>query len=91
MLNDQPDVEAIRTICARACAVRHDGAAADADHRHARDHRARRSRPAARRRAQDVPGFLGLHLEGPHLSVARKGAHDPALIRPMDEADLGRA
>ncbi len=37
---------------------------------------------------QNVPGFLGLHLEGPHLSVARKGAHDPALIRPMDEADL---
>jgi len=35
-----------------------------------------------------VPGFLGLHLEGPHLSVARKGAHDPALIRPMDETDL---
>ncbi|WP_055048484.1 N-acetylglucosamine-6-phosphate deacetylase [Devosia sp. A16] len=42
---------------------------------------------AARRR---VPGFLGLHLEGPHLSLARKGAHDPALIRPMDEADLQR-
>jgi N-acetylglucosamine-6-phosphate deacetylase len=37
-----------------------------------------------------VPGFLGLHLEGPHLSVARKGAHDAALIRPMDEADLDR-
>lgn len=35
-----------------------------------------------------VPGFLGLHLEGPHLSVARKGAHDPSLIRPMEEADL---
>ena len=26
-------------------------------------------------------------LEGPHLSVARKGAHDPALIRPMTDAD----
>ena len=37
-----------------------------------------------------VPGFLGLHLEGPHLSIARKGAHDPALIRPMDEDDLVR-
>jgi N-acetylglucosamine-6-phosphate deacetylase len=37
---------------------------------------------------QGVRGFLGLHLEGPHLSVARKGAHDPALIRPMDESDL---
>ncbi len=37
---------------------------------------------------QNVRGFLGLHIEGPHLSVARKGAHDPALIRPMDETDL---
>ena len=39
---------------------------------------------------QGVPGFLGLHIEGPHLAVSRKGAHDPALIRPMDEADLQR-
>ncbi|MFQ6550970.1 N-acetylglucosamine-6-phosphate deacetylase [Aestuariibius insulae] len=30
----------------------------------------------------------GLHLEGPHLSVTKKGAHDTALIRPMDDADL---
>ncbi|WP_048646868.1 N-acetylglucosamine-6-phosphate deacetylase [Nitratireductor soli] len=37
-----------------------------------------------------VPGFLGLHLEGPHLSTARKGAHDPALIRPMRDADLAK-
>ncbi|WP_347268036.1 N-acetylglucosamine-6-phosphate deacetylase [Paracoccus sp. (in: a-proteobacteria)] len=35
-----------------------------------------------------VPGFLGLHLEGPHLDPRRKGAHDPALIRVMQEADL---
>lgn len=33
-------------------------------------------------------GFCGLHLEGPHLSIARKGTHDPALIRPMTAADL---
>lgn len=38
-------------------------------------------------RAQ-VPGFFGLHLEGPHLDPLRKGAHDPALIRPMDSGDL---
>lgn len=37
-----------------------------------------------------TPGFLGLHLEGPHLSVARKGAHDPAFIRPMTESELVR-
>ena len=36
----------------------------------------------------NVPGFLGLHFEGPHLSVARKGTHDPALIRKMEEDDL---
>ncbi|MEX0971488.1 MAG: N-acetylglucosamine-6-phosphate deacetylase [Paracoccaceae bacterium] len=35
-----------------------------------------------------VPGVAGLHLEGPHLSVARKGAHDPSLIRAMSDEDL---
>lgn len=35
-----------------------------------------------------VPGIAGLHLEGPHLSVARKGAHDAALIRRMQDEDL---
>ncbi len=39
---------------------------------------------------QAVPGFLGLHLEGPHLDPRRKGAHDPALIRPMEATDLAR-
>lgn len=37
---------------------------------------------------EGVAAIAGLHLEGPHLSRARKGAHDPALIRPMTEADL---
>ena len=35
-----------------------------------------------------VSGFAGLHLEGPHLSVARKGTHAPELIRPIADADL---
>lgn len=38
--------------------------------------------------AEGVPGIVGLHLEGPHLSLARKGAHDAALIRPMESRDL---
>jgi N-acetylglucosamine-6-phosphate deacetylase len=37
---------------------------------------------------QRIPGIAGLHLEGPHLSAARKGAHDGALIRPMQDSDL---
>jgi len=40
---------------------------------------------AARR---GVPGFMGLHLEGPHLDPRRKGAHDAGLMRVMTEADL---
>lgn len=38
--------------------------------------------------AASVAGIVGLHIEGPHLSIARKGAHDPALIRPMQCGDL---
>ncbi|SHJ23926.1 N-acetylglucosamine-6-phosphate deacetylase [Wenxinia saemankumensis] len=34
---------------------------------------------------RDEPGQLGLHVEGPHLNVARKGTHDPDRIRPLDE------
>ncbi len=37
---------------------------------------------------QGVAGFLGLHLEGPHLDPRRKGAHDAGLIRPMTADDL---
>ena len=38
--------------------------------------------------AAGVPGIVGLHLEGPHLALSRKGAHDGALIRPMTDTDL---
>ncbi|MCY4446210.1 MAG: N-acetylglucosamine-6-phosphate deacetylase [Rhodobacteraceae bacterium] len=34
-----------------------------------------------------VEGVIGLHLEGPHLSKKRAGAHDPHLIRIMEDSD----
>jgi N-acetylglucosamine-6-phosphate deacetylase len=37
---------------------------------------------------QNVPGFIGLHLEGPHLDPRRKGAHDAGMFRPMSDDDL---
>ncbi len=32
--------------------------------------------------------IIGLHLEGPHVSIAKKGAHAPEHIRPMSQDDL---
>ncbi len=87
MLNDRQDVEAIRIICAAHAqfgttallpTLITDTPAVTA--------RAIEAGVAAT--GKKVPGFLGLHLEGPHLSIGRKGAHDPALIRPMEDADL---
>ena len=36
-----------------------------------------------------VPGVLGIHIEGPYLSLARKGVHDPAKLRELDTSALG--
>lgn len=38
--------------------------------------------------ARGTRGIVGLHLEGPHLSRARKGAHDATMIRAMTADDL---
>jgi N-acetylglucosamine-6-phosphate deacetylase len=38
--------------------------------------------------AEGVPGVLGIHLEGPFLNPARKGVHDPSLMRPAEDDDV---
>jgi N-acetylglucosamine-6-phosphate deacetylase len=86
MINDRPHVDTIRTICAAHAPF---GTTAllvtlITDTPEASTATVAAGHEAARQR---VPGFLGLHLEGPHLAVSRKGAHDPALIRPMSDAD----
>lgn len=33
-------------------------------------------------------GILGLHIEGPHIAVARRGTHAENLVRPLDEPTI---
>ena len=89
LLNEQPDLEGIRTICAAHARFGTTGLLPTL----ITDNIAVTTETIAGGLAAQqakVPGFLGLHLEGPHLSIARKGAHDPNLIRPMTTADLAR-
>ncbi|MDT3381064.1 N-acetylglucosamine-6-phosphate deacetylase [Labrys neptuniae] len=89
MLNDSRDAETIAAICAAhaqfgttalLATLITDTPAITAEALEA----------GAEAERRKVPGFLGLHIEGPHLAVSRKGAHDPQLIRPMEETDLAR-
>jgi len=89
LLNEQHDVEGIRTMCAAHARFGTTGLLPTliTDNREVTTKTIAAGLAA---REAGVPGFLGLHLEGPHLSIARKGAHDPSLIRPMEQADLER-
>lgn len=87
LFNDQPDVTALETIC--SAHLRRGTTALlptlITDTPESTNAAIEAGRAAAR---AGVPGFLGLHLEGPHLSVAKKGAHDADFIRPMTASDL---
>jgi len=37
---------------------------------------------------EEVPGVIGVHFEGPHLSKPKKGTHEEKYIRPLSEAEL---
>lgn len=89
LFNNDPSLEAIRTICAAHAPF---GTTALLPTLITDTPAVNIAAIAAGKAAAEagVPGFLGLHLEGPHLALARKGTHDPALIRPMDDEDLSR-
>ncbi|PLP57330.1 N-acetylglucosamine-6-phosphate deacetylase [Mesorhizobium loti] len=86
MLNDHPDLASIETIC-RAHAPFGTTALLPTLITDTPEITAAAIAAGAEAAQRKLPGFLGLHLEGPHLSLARKGAHDPKLIRPMNDAD----
>lgn len=87
MLNDDPSVATLKRM---AAAHRRLGAVAILPTLITDKPRKTEATIAATAAAFDdgVTGIVGLHLEGPHLSVVRKGAHDAELIRPMTDEDL---
>ena len=38
--------------------------------------------------AKGHPGILGLHIEGPHISLARRGTHAARHVRPLDACTM---
>ncbi|OCC04381.1 N-acetylglucosamine-6-phosphate deacetylase [Labrys sp. WJW] len=89
MLNDRRDAETIATICAAHAQFGTTALLATLI-TDTPDITTEALEAGAEAQRRKVPGFLGLHIEGPHLAVSRKGAHDPQLIRPMEETDLAR-
>ena len=87
LLNDTPTVDAVRTIVA---AHRRYGTTGllptlitdAADKMHAA------ATAVAAAMGDRASGVLGLHLEGPFLSLERRGVHSPAFVRPPTPDDL---
>jgi N-acetylglucosamine-6-phosphate deacetylase len=38
--------------------------------------------------SDNMPGVIGIHLEGPHLNAEFRGVHDAGFMRPLDDAAL---
>ena len=86
MLNNDPSVETIRSICD---AHARSGTTAVMPTLITDTPKVTRLAIDAACKAYDqrIPGMIGLHLEGPHLAKTRHGAHSRDLVRSMEEED----
>jgi N-acetylglucosamine-6-phosphate deacetylase len=87
LFNDAPTVDSIRAI---GEAHRRFGTTAFLPTLISDDIPAIRRAIAAVRSAieQRVPGVIGIHIEGPFINAERRGAHDAAKVRALDEAGV---
>ncbi|ODU22524.1 MAG: N-acetylglucosamine-6-phosphate deacetylase [Sphingomonas sp. SCN 67-18] len=87
LFNDAPDVETIRAIGAAHAAYGTTGFLPTLISDDLRVIEAGIAAVDAAIRA-GVPGVLGIHVEGPFINADRRGIHDAARIRPLDDAGL---
>ncbi|PWE33213.1 N-acetylglucosamine-6-phosphate deacetylase [Maritimibacter sp. 55A14] len=89
MFNDSPSAEGIATIARAhaACGTTTLLPTLITDAPEAMDAAAA---AVAAARAAGMASIAGIHFEGPHLSLARQGAHEAGFIRPMEESDHER-
>lgn len=87
LFNNEPSVDAIKTICAAHTKLGTCQLLVTLISSSAQTTRLA-IQSAITAANQDIPGFLGLHLEGPHLAVAKKGAHSACWLRSMSDADV---
>lgn len=87
LFNDMPSVEGLRRIAAAHRAYGTTGLLPTfiTDRRERMAEAIEAVRQALR---EDVPGILGIHLEGPFINPERKGVHEPAFIRAIEEEDI---
>jgi len=87
LFNNSPDVESLRRIGA---AHRTFGTTGFLPTLISDDAERMREAIVATRSAitQEVPGVLGIHLEGPYLAPARKGTHDASKFRVPDAQEI---
>ncbi|MEJ2459836.1 MAG: N-acetylglucosamine-6-phosphate deacetylase [Novosphingobium sp.] len=89
LFNDKPDIEGIRSI---AKAHRRFGTTGllptlISDHPPVIEAAIAAGEEAL---AANVPGFLGIHIEGPHLNPVKKGIHDALRFSAVDDTVVAR-
>lgn len=89
LLNDHPTVETVHTI---ASSHRRFGTTGLLPTVITDDHAVTAAAISAVResRAAGLANVLGIHIEGPFLDKARKGAHDEKFIRGLTQADIDK-